>query len=529
MKQSPRLTGVLWGAAASALMFYSFQLSPNRDEMATRGVRLRDTAAYVATALAPARSTQALRFNTSHGKDLAMESSLSTALPILQQSAVSAQLIALDREAARALLRAQAARVSAKEAALAATRAAIEAQGTAQSEPLKPGLLSDHGPSRPRNAILMAAAGMSASDLRVALASIAEHAPSVSLLMVVQPDQVLWLSAFANETRRQGGKPRLWLRLYDWNALHNRLASDYEKTLFPAIRRYHFYDMVLRDIAPDKDGVMPAPTGAPGPVLFSNFDAEHLLAPHAVFLADSRDLVFQADPFPDFWAFVARHGANPSAPPPAPLKPDLFDSRLAAEVAILVAGEARVSTLGEDDWNRGWVSWCFFDLGEAMVNSEQIYCSGTTFGTINGLRTYLRNGMLPAMRFCAKIDFEKGMDQGIHNVLLHRYSKERLDGWRANARAGGLYRPGGGTEMAMAQPLEFLTLVDTLQDRLTVHVAHAEDGLICTMALLLRNGVHQAEDGAVLPSRGSVRKCAVVHQFDRDAGLVTHFKRLYGA
>jgi hypothetical protein len=317
------------------------------------------------------------------------------------------------------------------------------------------------------------------------------------------------------------------LRLYDWNALHDKLSDDFERNLFPAIRRYFFYDMVLRDMAPE-DGAVPAPAGAPGPVLFSNLDAEHLLAPQAVFLADSRDLALQADPFPEFWAFVASRSAESSVPSPVALAPLQFYSRLADKKAVLVAGEARVSTLGEDDWNRGWVSWCFFDLGEAMVNSEQIYCSGTTLGTVAGLRTYLRHGMLPAMRFCAKIDFEKGMDQGIHNVLLHRYSKERLDGWRANARAGGPYRPGGGTDMAMAKPLEFLDLVDNLQDRLMVHIAHAEDGLICTMALLLRSGVHQDADGAVLPSSGSKRKCAVVHQFDRDASLVAHFKRLYG-
>ena len=163
-----------------------------------------------------------------------------------------------------------------------------------------------------------------------------------------------------------------------------------------------------------------------------------------------------------------------------------------------------------------------------MVGGEQIFCSGTTFGTLRGVRYYIAAGMLPAMGYCSVIDWEKGMDQGIHNVLLHRYSGEALDGWRAAADRGGPFRPGGGKEPIMARPREFLDFVQGFQAGIKLHVSHAEEGDICTMALLLTKGVFRDEQGRVTPYQGGP-PCAVVHQFDRSPPLVDYFRQHFKA
>lgn len=424
--------------------------------------------------------------------------------------------------------------------------------GSGGEESAKPTVArgADDSSTVPRHAVLMAAPGIKESDLIMALGSMARHAPDAVVLLIVKASQVPSLTAridapdapppatdagsvaLQQTSWRRGDaasgptpRPKLWLRLYDWDVLQERLSPS-DQTLLPPIRRNLFYPMVLDDIAPVVAGAAPAAVGSGG-VLFSNLDAAHLSPPHAVLLADARDLVFQADPFPAFWGFIARGDAGGgSSGPGTPAAPDHFDAAWADERAVVVAGEARIITLGQDDWNRAWVSYCYYDLGEAMVNAEQIYCSGTTAGTVPGLRHYLRKGFDPIMRFCSQVSWEKGMDQGIHNVIMHRYPPAAIEGWRKAALVGGPFRPGGGKDPIMAQPIEFLDAVESFQRDLTIHVAHAEDGLICTMALLLKVGVFRDANGDVLPSAGHA-PCSIVHQFDRNGDLWTHFQKLY--
>jgi len=285
--------------------------------------------------------------------------------------------------------------------------------------------------------------------------------------------------------------------MYSWDALSAQLAPE-ARAYQPPLRRYAMYPLLLDDLAAGG-------AGQAGALLFSNAAAGLLRPPDGVLLSDARDVVLQADPFPRFHAQL---GAA------------------AGEAAVLVAGEARVMKLGADDWNRGWVSFCYYDLGEAMVNEAQIYCSGTTFGTPEGVRHYIAAGLLPAARFCAQIDWHKGMDQGIHNVLMHAYTPAQLAHWRARADAGGPFRPGGGKEPIMADPKGFLDLVERFQKGVRVAVAHAEEGAMCTMALLLRGGLHRDAAGWVLPAAGA-EKCALVHQFDRSEELVAFYRKQF--
>lgn len=387
----------------------------------------------------------------------------------------------------------------------------------------------------PLNVILLAAPKLDEVDVVTCLTSIATHAPDAVVLLIVNPAQATSLQALVKApveggssssssssnadapAQQQSWRVRptipLLVRMYSWPAL-DALLTPTQRGYMPPIRRYAMYPLLLDDM--EAGGAADSSTGTSasgeeGPILlFSNLPPALVRAPDGVFISDARDMVFQADPFPRFWGMLRANGVG------------------AGEAALVVAGEARVTTIGKDDWNRGWVSFCYYDLGEAMVGGEQIFCSGTTFGTLRGVRYYIAAGMLPAMGYCSVIDWEKGMDQGIHNVLLHRYTPEALDGWRAAADRGGPFRPGGGKEPIMARPREFLDFVQGFQAGIKLHVSHAEEGDICTMALLLTKGVFRDEQGRVLPSQGGP-PCAVVHQFDRSPPLVDYFRQHFKA
>ena len=393
------------------------------------------------------------------------------------------------------------------------------------------------GGEPPLNVILLAAPKLDEVDVVTCLTSIATHAPDAVVLLIVNPGQATALQALfkapggegeggsssststppTGSTAQQSWRTRptipLLIRMYSWPAL-DALLTPTQRGYMPPIRRYAMYPLLLDDM--EAGGAAASSTGTSasgeeGPILlFSNLPPALVRAPDGVFISDARDMVFQADPSPRFWGMRRAEGVG------------------AGEAALVVAGEARVTTIGKDDWNRGWVSFCYYDLGEAMVGGEQIFCSGTTFGTLRGVRYYIAAGMLPAMGYCSVIDWEKGMDQGIHNVLLHRYTPEALDGWRAAADRGGPFRPGGGKEPIMARPREFLDFVQGFQAGIKLHVSHAEEGDICTMALLLTKGVFRDEQGRVLPSQGGP-PCAVVHQFDRSPPLVDYFRQHFKA
>lgn len=155
----------------------------------------------------------------------------------------------------------------------------------------------------------------------------------------------------------------------------------------------------------------------------------------------------------------------------------------------------------------------YYYLGETMVDEKYILCSGTTLGTVAGITAYLTQGMGPAADVCNEIGWEKGMDQGIHNVLLQHYSSAEWTAIRAKAALDDEPR------FAMANKAKLLEIVSGLQSGLIVDLARSEDGFICTMALLLQLGLTRDGEGFVAKHGDASNKCTIVHQIDRDGGL----------
>ncbi len=256
---------------------------------------------------------------------------------------------------------------------------------------------------QPVNVVLLGGPTLGDEELWTTLSSISASAPEAVVLLLATPSQ---LSALApsvtapgaqraaapvdssQQTSWRAARTRplpLWLRAYSWPALEASLPPAV-LALPHSLRRYALYLEALEELASAS-----ASASTSDLVLFSNLDAPRRTAPAGVLLCTSPDLVFQSNPFPGLWQLLQ--------PPPA--------APAAAPVTVVVSGEANVLQLRQDDASRARVSFCYYDLGEAMAGEQQIYSSGATFSTLQGIRHYIKEGMLPAMAHCATPNFDQ--------------------------------------------------------------------------------------------------------------------------
>jgi hypothetical protein len=134
---------------------------------------------------------------------------------------------------------------------------------------------------------------------------------------------------------------------------------------------------------------------------------EHAVAARyrRVWMIDVRDSFFQADPF----AFV---------PPSA--------------TSLHVFSGVESFPIKECGWNSGWINDCFGPAVLADVGSKGIICSGVSVGTVDAVTEYVRTmsdiitgtSSDHTRRFpqCER----NGVDQGVHNVLVHTGALDHL-------------------------------------------------------------------------------------------------------
>jgi len=131
-------------------------------------------------------------------------------------------------------------------------------------------------------------------------------------------------------------------------------------------------------------------------LLYSEYLAKALADPRRrqrwgrVMLTDTRDVVFQDDPFPE---------------------------RLSHELLFVL--ESREFPIGRCPNNASWVQEGFGAAMLAALAEKPISCSGTTFGTLHGTVEYLLQMQIMALGLPRVARYRTGIDQGIHNVMLH--------------------------------------------------------------------------------------------------------------
>jgi len=147
------------------------------------------------------------------------------------------------------------------------------------------------------------------------------------------------------------------------------------------------------------------------PLLY-RYVKEHADSYAKIVLADVRDTMFQGDPFASF------------------------------EKGFFTFKGVETRTIGECGWNGGWVKDCWGQQMLAQLTKKPIICSGISMGTSEEALFYLQQ-MSESMETEAFAKCERnGVDQGVHNVLVHT---ERLpglkvydaaNGWVANLQGG---------------------------------------------------------------------------------------------
>lgn len=229
------------------------------------------------------------------------------------------------------------------------------------------------------NTIFSAAAGYQPDDLGPFLASARQHLRDFEMVLLIAPGDEVVLEPlrqnfpFLRFAFLHRGTPwkrlRCWithvalpgariLRRLDRHGLGDRRRQALECGMNPALSRYFLIERLLNQPGASSGG--------------------------RVMLADSRDLVFQADAFVEI---------------PGPL----------------VTGAEPIFNQPDDRW----IGLVYGPSGQARLAGKQVYCSGFTIGDRDSVRAYVGKvcdqmwAHLPAMLF------HRGLDQAIHIRLLH--------------------------------------------------------------------------------------------------------------
>jgi hypothetical protein len=258
-----------------------------------------------------------------------------------------------------------------------------------------------------RNLILGAATGYSPSALRVFLASLAASGFHGKVALLVYPDQLdtivdlrahgvtpvmverSWRGFPKSITNRLSNRGRM-RQLHLWIDVAAGLLSQWKGLRFGILwalaaplhhianRRYYEYWKFLTSVHGEFDRVL---------------------------LADTRDVVFQADPFQ--W----------------PIR-----------TPLAVFGEGAHTPVNGEPCNKGWIEYLYGESGLDSIRHKQILCSGTTMGTLTGIIDYLEIMIDEAFSRTDKIIGPGGVDQGMHIWLF----------WNGRLPAATLFQTGEG-------------------------------------------------------------------------------------
>lgn len=123
-----------------------------------------------------------------------------------------------------------------------------------------------------------------------------------------------------------------------------------------------------------------------------------------VALSDSRDVIFQSDPFIETAAILeGKEGV----------------------IFSLEGGYNSPKKISECPFNSGWIRRCFGEGVLDEISSEPVSCSGVTFGTLSGILSYVNTLVHISAVGGPSCSNDVGIDQGIHNYMAHYLGRHR--------------------------------------------------------------------------------------------------------
>ncbi len=230
------------------------------------------------------------------------------------------------------------------------------------------------------NVIISAATGYSANDISVYLDTIERYIPNTKVFLIICEGNNLkkYISKKYKNVEpvilRQHG--RILHRYHKYGNLAHKVAymllkaaknKFNEPSIMNAIRCHLHISLYRYFIAYDI-------------VLKNKANINKLM------LADSRDVIIQADPF----QFVNNE--------------------------IITGAEPEI--IGECEYNSGWLGKLYGNQYLLDVSAQNILCSGVTLGPVEVMEKYLYSMCREMLRKISTIRFSLGFDQGIHNYLF---------------------------------------------------------------------------------------------------------------
>jgi hypothetical protein len=225
------------------------------------------------------------------------------------------------------------------------------------------------------NAIITAATGYSDADLQPFLASVDRACPQAKVFLIVYKldrvrveklrDKYPFIEpVYVPHKLNRGG------RVYRWIARHF-IEDDYATcgSLWKTVGRYSLHIMLERFF------------------LALELVQAHRDSFNNVLLTDSRDVVFQQDPF-------GRIGHN------------------------LVSG-LEEKTIGDCSLNSDWIRHLYGTNVHACMSDCRIVCAGVTIGPIAEVEKYLLEMCGEIWKHLSKVALIAQYDQGIHNYLIY--------------------------------------------------------------------------------------------------------------
>lgn len=227
------------------------------------------------------------------------------------------------------------------------------------------------------NLIITAATGYQAKQLFPFLDSVQKHCINAKVVIISHKKDTQTRSilkgkysfiTFTNIPSRS----KLSVKLFRVINNHLGVRNYFSKSQFLRLLQYHFLHIALRRYFIALDIVR-----------------DHKDSVTNVLLSDSRDVLFQADPF-------------------ALIKDEVVSGL-----------ESERMTIGKCATNSNWIKQAYGEEGLSQINNCRIICSGVSLGPVSKIEEYLIEFCREMDAKLAKIASSDSIDQGIHNYLAN--------------------------------------------------------------------------------------------------------------
>jgi hypothetical protein len=298
------------------------------------------------------------------------------------------------------------------------------------------------------------------------------------------------------------------VRIYRFQALFEATNTS---SIGIMVDRYAVLPLILNDFA---DGIKQGPP-ASGFVAWESarFSKTAASSPKVDFagMFDTRDLVFQGDPF-------------------QPLREAVMGLSPSIQGVLTLALESQHIPIGSCPLNRKMVSEAFGSDAATAVATFRICNCGGLIGSILSLRDFVNSVLNPAIlwsvttadstgKFVQKPNLDQGALTFVGPAMIAAASLRST-----NRGAGRL-----AAFTALSGPKDIIVRALQFAARNTILEASAEESWICTIGYFPAINVEPVLDseGYLMSLWEPEERCRIVHQFDRFPRLNEHFLRIF--